>query len=50
MDSPVDWLAEHGWRATVFRVPALGRSYHRPLPSIVDLTASNATVLVAAVR
>ena len=50
VDSPVQWLAAHGWRTTVSRVPALGERYGRPLPGYVDLAASNATALVAAVR
>jgi methyltransferase (TIGR00027 family) len=48
--SPVDWLTEHGWTARLFRVPALGKSYGRPLPPAVDLVASNATALVTAYR
>jgi methyltransferase (TIGR00027 family) len=50
VDSPADWLAAHGWRTELFRVPALGEGYGRPLPTEVDLTASNATVLAAAGR
>ena len=50
VDSSVQWLAAHGWRTTVSRVPALGERYGRPLPGYVDLAASNATALVAAVR
>ena len=50
VDSPVQWLAAHGWRTTVSRVPALGERYGCPLPGYVDLAASNATALVAAVR
>jgi methyltransferase (TIGR00027 family) len=50
MDSPVDWLAGHGWRAAVSRIPALGEFYRRPLPEYVDLAASNATALVSARR
>jgi methyltransferase (TIGR00027 family) len=50
VDSPADWLGTHGWRTEIFRVPALGEDYGRPLPTEVDLTTSNATVLVAAGR
>jgi methyltransferase (TIGR00027 family) len=50
MDSPVDWLARHGWRATVSRVPALGEHYGRPMPEYVDPAAANATALVSAAR
>src|SRR5204862_7036682 len=50
VDSPVGWLTEHGWQASVSRVPALGERYGRPLPEFVDLAASNATALVAATR
>lgn len=49
-DSPADRLSAHGWRTEMFRVPALGVDYGRPLPTEVDLTTSNATVLVAAGR
>lgn len=49
-DSPAGRLAEHGWEARLFRVPALGEQYGRPLPPDVDLVASNATVLVTASR
>src|SRR5438045_2605235 len=48
--SPVDWLTEHGWTARLFRVPALGETYGRPLPATVDMVASNATALVTANR
>jgi methyltransferase (TIGR00027 family) len=50
VDSPADWLAGHGWEATLFRVPVLGEGYGRPLPSDVDLVASNATMLISARR
>ena len=50
VDSPADRLAEHGWHASLFRVPALGESYGRPLPAEVDMVASNATVLITAAR
>jgi methyltransferase (TIGR00027 family) len=50
VDSPADWLAGYGWQATLFRVPALGESYGRPLPADVDLVASNATALITAKR
>ncbi len=49
-NTPADWLAAHGWRTEQFRVPALGEGYGRPLPTEVDLAASNATVLAAAGR
>jgi methyltransferase (TIGR00027 family) len=49
-DSPLDWLAAHGWQARHFRVPALGEGYGRPLPAGVDMAASNAAVLVTARR
>jgi hypothetical protein len=39
-----------GWEAGLFRVPALGEDYGRPLPAGVDLVTPNATVLVAARR
>lgn len=47
---PTAWLAGHGWRSEVFRVPKLGEDYGRPLPDFVDLAASNATALVSARR
>jgi methyltransferase (TIGR00027 family) len=50
VDSPADRLAEHGWHASLSRVPALGESYGRPLPADVDMVASNATVLITASR
>jgi len=50
VDSPADWLAARGWRTDLFRVPALGESYGRPLPTGVDLTTSNAAVLATAGR
>jgi len=50
VDSPRQWLVEHGWQAEFFRVPALGEYYGRPLPAGVDLVASNAIVLTAASR
>lgn len=50
MDDPVASLNALGWRASVSRVPALGESYDRPLPPGTDLAASNATMLVTAVR
>ena len=50
VDSPAQWLAEHGWQTEFFRVPAIGEHYGRPLPAGVDLVASNATVLTAASR
>lgn len=50
VDSPADWLIEHGWEARLSRVPALGEHYGRPLPAGVDMVASNATVLVTAGR
>lgn len=49
-DSPADWLAGHGWEAAIFRVPALGEGYGRPLPSDVDTVASNATMIITARR
>jgi methyltransferase (TIGR00027 family) len=48
--SPAEWLARHGWRAGLFRAPALGDDYGRPLPSGVDMVAANAAVLTAASR
>jgi methyltransferase (TIGR00027 family) len=48
--SPADWLAGHGWQTTLFRVPALGEDYGRPLPADADLVASNATALITANR
>lgn len=50
MADPVGWLAGYGWHGTISRVPALGIHYGRPLPEMVDLTASNATLLCAATR
>jgi methyltransferase (TIGR00027 family) len=50
MDNPLDWLVEHGWQAGLDRVPALGEGYGRPLPAGVDLTASNAIVLITGCR
>jgi methyltransferase (TIGR00027 family) len=50
VDSPENWLAEHGWQTRQYRVPALGESYGRPLPAHVDMAASNTTVLIAAAR
>jgi NAD(P)-dependent dehydrogenase (short-subunit alcohol dehydrogenase family) len=47
---PAAWLAEHGWQARLFRVPALGEGYGRPLPAGTDIVASNATVLITASR
>jgi methyltransferase (TIGR00027 family) len=49
-DSPADWLAGHGWDASLFRVPALGEGYGRPLPADADTAASNATALITASR
>src|SRR6266508_4433398 len=49
-DSLADWLAEHGWQASFFRVPALGEGYGRPLPADADVVASNAAVLITARR
>jgi methyltransferase (TIGR00027 family) len=48
--SPEVWLVTHGWRTGLYRVPALGEEYGRPLPAEVDLVASNAIALVAATR
>jgi len=48
--SPVEWLTRHDWTAQLFRVPALGESYGRPLPAAVDMVSSNATALVTASR
>jgi methyltransferase (TIGR00027 family) len=50
LDDPVGWLATHGWRATVDRIPALAVSYGRPLPAHIDLPSSNATVLCTGTR
>jgi methyltransferase (TIGR00027 family) len=50
MDDPVGWLAGHGWHGSISRVPALGVDYGRPLPEMVDLIASNATLLCSATR
>lgn len=50
MDDPVALLAGLGWPATVSRTPALGEDYGRPLPPEADMVASNATMLVSAVR
>jgi methyltransferase (TIGR00027 family) len=50
VDGLADWLACHSWQATLFRVPALGEGYGRPLPADADLVASNATVLITANR
>jgi methyltransferase (TIGR00027 family) len=49
-DSPAEWLARHGWRARLFRVPALGEDYGRPMPPGMDTVAVNALVLTAASR
>jgi len=48
--SPEGQLVEHGWQVRTSRVPALGDHYGRPLPTGVDLVASNATALVTASR
>jgi methyltransferase (TIGR00027 family) len=48
--SPADWLAMHGWRLGVFRLPALGEQYDRPMPVDADMVALNAVVLAAASR
>ncbi len=48
--NPVHWLAGHGWQTALFRVPALGEDYGRPLPAGVDIVTSNATVLITAKR
>lgn len=50
VDSPADWLAGHGWETGVFRVPALGLEYGRPLPSDMDVVATNAPMLISARR
>jgi methyltransferase (TIGR00027 family) len=50
VNSPADRLAGHGWQTTLFRVPALGEQYGRPLPADVDLVASNAVVIITANR
>lgn len=50
VDSPADRLVERGWQASLFRVPALGEGYGRPLPADVDLVASNAIKLITAGR
>jgi methyltransferase (TIGR00027 family) len=50
MDDPMALLTRLGWSAGVSRIPALGESYGRPLPDGMDLVASNATMLVSAVR
>jgi methyltransferase (TIGR00027 family) len=50
VDSPAEGLAKRGWRAELFRVPALGVHYGRPLPADADMVASNATVLATASR
>jgi hypothetical protein len=50
VDSPVDWLAEHGWQARLFRVPDLGDGYGRPLPAGTDIMTANAAALITASR
>jgi methyltransferase (TIGR00027 family) len=50
VDTPEEWLAEHGWRAGIFGIPALGERYGRALPPDVDMPAVNATALTSAVR
>jgi methyltransferase (TIGR00027 family) len=49
-DSPAEQLARHGWQARLFRVPALGEDYGRPLPPGMDTVAANAYTLIAATR
>jgi methyltransferase (TIGR00027 family) len=48
--SPVEWLANHGWRATLFRLPELSERYGRAFPAGTDTAAVNAGALMAAVR
>jgi methyltransferase (TIGR00027 family) len=50
VDTPEEWLAAHGWRAEVFRIPALGVGYGRPLPPEADVAAANSAALTSAVR
>ncbi len=49
VDTPEEWLAAHGWRAEVFRIPALGERYGRPLPPEVDLTVASSPAITSAV-
>jgi methyltransferase (TIGR00027 family) len=50
VDTPEEWLAAHGWRASVARIPALGERYGRPLAPPVDLAAANSPTLTSALR
>jgi methyltransferase (TIGR00027 family) len=50
VDNPAEWLANYGWRARVFRIPALAESYGRAFPSGTDMVASNVGAIIAAVR
>ncbi len=50
MDRPVLWLAEHGWRPRLTRIPEHAERYGRTLPEGIDPVASGAMVLVAADR
>jgi hypothetical protein len=50
MDDQAEWLAAYGWRARVFRVPALAERYGRALPGDGDAAAANVMILTAATR
>jgi methyltransferase (TIGR00027 family) len=50
VDSPVEWLANYGWHARIFRIPALTESYGRTFPPDADMAAWNVGAFLAALR
>jgi methyltransferase (TIGR00027 family) len=50
LDRPAAWLAGHGWRSRLTRIPEHAERYGRVLPEGMDPVASGAIVLVAADR